>query len=200
MSGVSPRRLSVPNNTFIDKLTTIAGERDSRIILKLNPQIEKLPIPIARYDDPFLPFGKEIIRATSDLVCGYLFDLSSYLALGAAGVVALERTIRYVPAGLVRILHGPFWGPNYVPMMSELALGLDAVTLIRESDAAFYPGAVLIEDIAHYPAIYQEGRIQIRSVGDIMNFAVSDDGILYAGKLDDYAAIVRATIQQREWE
>ncbi len=190
------------NDAFIDKITSIAEAQNSRIILKLNPQVEKLPIPIARYDDPFLPFGKEIIRATSDLVCGYLFDLGSYLALGGAGVVALERTIRYVPSGHVRILHGPFWGTNYVTMMSELALGIDAVTLIRESDAEHYPGAILIEDddIVDYPATYQKSGIQIRSTpSNVMRFTVSDDAILYAGKLDDYAAVVRATIQQREW-
>ena len=39
-----------------------------------------------------------IIDATADLVCAYKPNLGFYLQWGAAGIIALERTIAYVPS------------------------------------------------------------------------------------------------------
>src|SRR5215470_3431767 len=98
---------------FKDIVQAARERSNSRLAIGLAPTLEKLPLSIHRYDDPFLPYGKSIIDATHDLVCGYVFHLAAYLALGAAGAVALERTIAYVPAPLVKILHGPFASPDY---------------------------------------------------------------------------------------
>src|SRR5262245_27291563 len=94
--------------TFAEKIAAAQESRRSNIILHIAPRMAKLPLPIQRYDDPFLPFGREIIRATSDLVCGYMFDLAAYLAHGAAGIIALERTIPYTELDAIRIFHAPF--------------------------------------------------------------------------------------------
>lgn len=95
-----------------------------------------MPLPIQRYDDPFLPFGKAIIGATRDLLCGYMFDLAAYLALGAAGAVALERSIAYVGGEVAKILHGPFASPDYAEMAG--AFNVDAVTLTEPVYAETY--------------------------------------------------------------
>src|SRR5689334_7364687 len=75
----------------------------STLAISLAPTLNKLPLELQRFDDPFLPFGKAVIDATADLVCAYVFHLGPYLALGAAGAVALERTIAYVPQTAIKI-------------------------------------------------------------------------------------------------
>jgi hypothetical protein len=65
--------MTVPS--FYDKLRAAQSQRESDLALLLAPKLAKMPLPIARYDDPFLPFGKAIIDATRDLVCAYVFDL-----------------------------------------------------------------------------------------------------------------------------
>ena len=102
----------------------------SPLVIGLAPVLSRLPYPIQRYDEPLLPFGKAVIDATADLVCGYVFHLSAYLALGAAGAVAMERTIAYAPGSVLKILHGPFASPDYAPAAFENAFIVDAVTLI----------------------------------------------------------------------
>lgn len=81
-----------------------------------------------RYDEPFLPFGKDLIAATRDLVAGYVFDLEAYLVPGAAGIIALERTISYVPSDLVTVLHGTFVTPAIISM-PYLPMNVDSITL-----------------------------------------------------------------------
>ena len=100
-------------------------------MLRLAPRLQKLPLPMQRYDDPFLPYGKAIIEATRDLVCAYVFDLAAYLALGAAGAVALERSIAFVGQDAITILHGPFASADYVELTYETAFNVSAVTLVK---------------------------------------------------------------------
>jgi orotidine-5'-phosphate decarboxylase len=52
---------------------------------------------VSRWDEPLLPFNKAIIEATADLVCAYKPNLGFYLQWGAAGMIALERTIAFIP-------------------------------------------------------------------------------------------------------
>ncbi len=114
---------------FLDRLKTAQEAYHSSLAVGFTPALEKMPIPMQRYDNSFLPFGKAIIDATHDLVCAYIFDLGAYLALGAAGAIALERTIAYVPTPLIKILHGAFATSDYVRAVSDSAFAVDAVTL-----------------------------------------------------------------------
>jgi orotidine-5'-phosphate decarboxylase len=63
----------------------------------LDLQPERLPVQALKWDEPLLPFNKAIIEATADLVCAYKPNLGFYLQWGAAGIIALERTIAYIP-------------------------------------------------------------------------------------------------------
>jgi hypothetical protein len=103
--------------------------RTGKPILRLNPHVLRLPLAIQRYDDPFLPYGKAIVGATRDIVGAYMFDLASYLALGGAGAVALERTVDYVGGDIVTILHGAFSAPEYVVLCDVLSFGVDYITV-----------------------------------------------------------------------
>ena len=116
------------------ELVKAAQERNrSTLAIGLAPALNKLPYEIQRYDDPFLPYSKAVIDATADLGCAYVFHLGASLALGAAGAVALERTIAYVPTGLIKILHGPFANTEYVRAAFEEGFGADAVTIAFQS-------------------------------------------------------------------
>jgi orotidine-5'-phosphate decarboxylase len=47
-----------------------------------------------------LEFNRGIIDATADLVCAYKPNLAFYEAFGLEGLVALEKTVKYIPEGI----------------------------------------------------------------------------------------------------
>lgn len=101
----------------------------STLVIGIAPRLDQLPRPIQSHDEPLLPYGRAIIEATSDVVCGYAFHLGAYLALGAAGAIALERTLASVPNTAIKILHAPFVNADFVRASYEDAFNADAVTL-----------------------------------------------------------------------
>lgn len=98
-------------------------------LLWVNPKFATLPVSIQRYDEPLYPYSKALVQATHDLVCGYIFDLAHFLAFGAAGAVALERSMRYVEKSHVVILHGYFAHADYAHLIDAVAFGGDAMTV-----------------------------------------------------------------------
>ncbi len=194
--------------SFYEKLQAVQTERESDLALLLSPRLLKMPAPIARYDDPFLPFGKAIIDVTRDLVCAYLFDLASYLALGAAGAVALERTIAYAGAdgSTITILHGPFSGTGYVEAASDRALHVDAVTLVSAEDVAAYrvePGlaaflmAQELNTILYDAGIYHPQENWLRFYDrklPPLKLRQLGEKVLYIDSTDGFAAQVRAAV------
>jgi hypothetical protein len=113
-------------------------------LLRLAPPAQLLPLPAQRYDEPLLPYSRTVISVTHDLVCGYIFDLAAYLAWGAPGAIALERSLALVDREWVRILHGPFVGPAYAAMAFESTFDADAVTLASAADLEYYPQGALV--------------------------------------------------------
>jgi orotidine-5'-phosphate decarboxylase len=106
---------------------------DSWVCVGLDPVLERMPEPMLKQDDPFLPFLKTIVDSTADLVCAYKPNLGFYLALGAAGMIALERIIAYIPEDIPIILDGKL---NDIGNTARAyatgafsALGVDAVTV-----------------------------------------------------------------------
>jgi orotidine-5'-phosphate decarboxylase len=84
--------------TYLDKLGAAQEKNDSWLCIGLDPTPDRLPAPAQKWDEPILPFNKAIIDATADLVCAYKPNLGFYLQWGAAGIIALERTIAYIPS------------------------------------------------------------------------------------------------------
>jgi orotidine-5'-phosphate decarboxylase len=89
---------------YLAKLKAAQEKNDSWLCVGLDPQPDKLPVQALKWDEPVLPFNKAIIEATADLVCAYKPNLGFYLQWGAAGIIALERTIAYIPADIPVIL------------------------------------------------------------------------------------------------
>lgn len=157
----------------------------------LSPVLAQMPLPVQSYDEPFLPFGKTIVDATRDLVAGYVFDLAAYLALGAAGAIALERTIAYARVGgSLTILQGAFASAGYA--RAAVAFSVDAVTLASadaEVEAAY--AAVGI-------AVY---RFQVGSDDNLVQsdgsrkLSIVGSNVIYAHRGEDFAVRIRAALQ-----
>ncbi|HSH05195.1 MAG TPA: orotidine-5'-phosphate decarboxylase, partial [Anaerolineae bacterium] len=83
---------------YLDKLKAAQDKNNSWLCVGLDPDPDKLPMEaVWKWDEPLLPFNKAIIDATQDLVCAYKPNLGFYLQWGAAGMIALERTVAYIP-------------------------------------------------------------------------------------------------------
>lgn len=162
----------------------------------MRPRLLQMPLPVQRYDDPFLPFGKAIIDATRDLLCGYMFDLAAYLAIGAAGAVALERSIAYAGQASVNILHGPFASPDYAEAACVAAFNADAVTVTEYVYAAAYLHTgvgVFARDGVGEVGVYSQENSTLALDGVVLRLLRDD--VLYAGRGDDFADAVRAVVE-----
>ncbi|MCP4426828.1 MAG: orotidine-5'-phosphate decarboxylase [Chloroflexi bacterium] len=82
---------------YLEKLKAVQERNQSWLCVGLDPDPIRLRVDALKWDEPILPFNKAIIDATADLVCAYKPNLGFYLQWGAAGVIALERTVAYIP-------------------------------------------------------------------------------------------------------
>lgn len=90
--------------TYLEKLKNAQEKNSSWLCVGLDPDPYRLRVDWLKWDEPVLPYNKAIIDATVDLVCAYKPNLGFYLQWGAAGVIALERTIAYIPKHIPVIL------------------------------------------------------------------------------------------------
>jgi hypothetical protein len=199
---------------FLEKLARVRAEAQSDILLRLTPAVMKMPLPIRRYDDPFLPFGKAVIRATRDRVCGYVFDLASYLRIGAAGAIALERTLSLIAGERLAILRGPFSGEHFAEISDENAFECDAVTLttgahlhayLKRSDRAAFieadeaPNEDNLRAMPHRAGLYLSHNRQMMiqdTHRQVVTLWVAGEDVLYAGSGDDFTEDLRQALQQ----
>lgn len=117
---------------FLEKLSATRRRNATRLCVSLDIVVGYSPLPIQYFDEPMLPFAREIIAATHDLVCAYAVNPGYFLAEGAAGMVALERIARVIPSDVPLIFDGRFADGDALP--SYLRGGFeqyraDAVTL-----------------------------------------------------------------------
>jgi len=94
---------------YLDKLCAAQEKNDSWLCVGLDPDPARLRVDALKWDEPVLPFNRAIIDATIDLVCAYKPNLGFYLMWGAAGIIALERTIAYIP--------------NHIPIIMDCKTG-----------------------------------------------------------------------------
>jgi orotidine-5'-phosphate decarboxylase len=80
--------------TFIEKLLASSRNNQSLLCVGLDPDLKLMP----RMD--VFRFNREIVDATSDLVCAYKPNLAFYEALGIKGLMALEKTLAHVPRNI----------------------------------------------------------------------------------------------------
>jgi hypothetical protein len=182
------RPVIVMIESFNQKLDRIIQTNHTHVLLRITPHLMRMPAPVKAYDDPFLPFGKLVINSTRDVVCGYVFDFPAYLAIGAAGVVALERTIAYVDRALITIIDGQFSGAGYAHMADEGTFNADALILAddkhlpayltRPDRSAFVTYENTIMDNPHAGGIFSRMTDEM-TIGDIRLKIVGDE-VVYA--------------------
>lgn len=118
---------------YLEKLLAAQTTNHSWLCIGLDPQPELMPLEALKWDEPVLPFNRRIIEATSDLVCAYKPNLGFYLQWGAAGVIALERTIAAVPDHIPVILDAKIGDIGHTQAAWGRGLfdewGVDAVTV-----------------------------------------------------------------------
>jgi hypothetical protein len=181
---------------FLDKVRRLHAESD--LVLLLRPEVMKMPLPIRRYDDPFLPFGKAIIKQTRNVVCGYMFDLAAYLAIGAAGAIALERTLSYIAGEKLAIIHGAFASAAFATISDENAFAADAVTLAPGADVGAYiqradRGALTITS-NHIVDYRYDITANTLTLTDVTLRVIGDD-VVYADSSDDFAQAIRSQLE-----
>lgn len=199
--------------SFSQRLEAIQQRKRSNRALWLGPRLLQMPLPMQKYDDPFLPFGKAIIDATQSITCAYIFDLAAYLALGAAGAIALERTIGYARASgdALAVLHGPFATPDYADAVSAGGFHVDAVTVVDERQLEVYgrlPGmGVFVVREGESPIIIplpgdagaywpDAGLLTLLAPsGRRLELRVAGSRVLYAGRGEDFAGRVREALE-----
>jgi hypothetical protein len=198
-------------HAFSQRMINIAKQHNSRAIVRLNPRIDALPLPIQRFDDPFLPFGKAVIDATRTDAVAYWLDLASYLTLGAAGARALERTIGYIGKQTPKIIHGPFVGAHYSTVVDAIAFDGDALTLALEVDLPFYlansPFAAFVRQDA-LNVLPKEGGAYLHDESELafyanngtpQHFFITNDEVLYAGKVDNFEEHIQTALRAKQW-
>ena len=118
--------------TFRDKLTRASIRARSLVCVGLDTDSGKLPAGLSG-SEGVLAFNREIIRATSDLVCAYKPNAAFYEALGSAGIDVLVSSCRSIPCDIPIILdvkRGDIG--NTAEKYAEAAydrIGADAVTM-----------------------------------------------------------------------
>ncbi len=78
--------------SFFEKLEKIIKKNQSLICVGLDSEVEK----IANNDQ--FSFNKRIIKATNPYVCSYKLNTAFYEAIGYKGILALEKTCRFIKA------------------------------------------------------------------------------------------------------
>ena len=86
------------SESFAAKLSEAVTTNDSLLCIGLDPDQSMMPI------EDVIEFHKEIIEATSDLVCAYKPNIAFFEALGESGRDALKETMRLIPTGIPVII------------------------------------------------------------------------------------------------
>jgi orotidine-5'-phosphate decarboxylase len=84
-------------NGFMDRLTRAQQEAGSLLCVGLDPDPSRIPDLGGSPVEQLVRFNRQIIEATSDLVCCYKPNLAFYLPYGPNGVEALLQVRRDVP-------------------------------------------------------------------------------------------------------
>ncbi|MDD5596729.1 MAG: orotidine-5'-phosphate decarboxylase [Victivallaceae bacterium] len=80
--------------TFLEKLDGIWKKNDSMVCVGLDPDLDKLPACLKSLEFPIFEFNRQIIDATSDLVCAYKPQAAYYAGQNADD--QLKMTIAYI--------------------------------------------------------------------------------------------------------
>ncbi|MFO8101979.1 MAG: orotidine-5'-phosphate decarboxylase [Dehalococcoidia bacterium] len=79
---------------FIEKLLAASRKNNSLLCIGLDPDAVLMP------EVDVVEWGRQIIRATEDMVCAYKPNFAFYEALGTDGLLKLDETIKHIPQNI----------------------------------------------------------------------------------------------------
>ncbi len=203
--------------SFFEKLNAARTRNQSRICVSLDIVPALSPAPILAHDEPMLPFVREIVAATRDLVCAYLISPAYFWAEGAAGIVALERIVRLIPQDVPYVMDARIADPNTAELYARGAFdqfkadaisvaNLDVAQILSERDVLLCADAIPQKQLSpRMGALYDHASdvpdalanacapIFVRGDDVVHPFAVCCIGrpILYASRRIDFAEVAR---------
>lgn len=89
--------------TINQRIRETIQNRDSLVCVGLDVNESRIPSHIMAQADPIFKFNKAIIDATADQVLAYKPNLAFYEAFGTEGWDILQRTVDYIPEGIIKI-------------------------------------------------------------------------------------------------
>jgi orotidine-5'-phosphate decarboxylase len=92
--------------TFTQKLREVQLQQNSLLCIGLDVDADKIPQHLQSSLNPVLEFNRQIIEATSDLVCAYKPNLAFYEAIGVHGLITLQETLKLIPKFVLTIGDG----------------------------------------------------------------------------------------------
>jgi len=92
--------------TFTQKLRDVQLQKNSLLCIGLDVDAKKIPEHLQSAEYPALEFNRQIIEATSDIVCAYKPNLAFYEAMGESGITALRETLKLIPTSVLTIGDG----------------------------------------------------------------------------------------------
>jgi len=92
--------------TFTQRLREIQTKQNSLLCVGLDVDLEGIPEYLKSSANPVLEFNRQIIQATSDLVCAYKPNLAFYEAMGDNGLTVLRETLKLIPKSVLTIGDG----------------------------------------------------------------------------------------------
>jgi orotidine 5'-phosphate decarboxylase subfamily 2 len=81
---------------FVEQLDGAVAKNNSLLCVGLDVDLSRLPQKFLSSSDPIFLFNKEIISATSHLVCAYKPNSAFYEMYGLYGLTSLIKTIEYI--------------------------------------------------------------------------------------------------------
>jgi orotidine-5'-phosphate decarboxylase len=85
------------------KLIEQIRKKNSYLCVGLDTDITKIPACLQSDPDPVFAFNKAIIDATSESCVSYKLNTAFYESMGIKGWESLEKTVNYIPEGILRI-------------------------------------------------------------------------------------------------
>ena len=79
-----------------DQLFKQIQKKRSFLCVGLDSDVKKLPKHLLETDDPIFEFNKQIVDATADFTVAYKPNIAFYESEGAAGWLALDKTVKYI--------------------------------------------------------------------------------------------------------
>ncbi len=91
---------------FNERLRSTCRKKGSFLTIGLDPDFDRIPSFLKKFESPILEFNKSIINATSDLVCAYKLNMAFYEQFGVKGWRSLKKTIELIQEDTLIILDG----------------------------------------------------------------------------------------------